>query len=156
MLLVGSESPIKLDAQLMAERFASETVTASLKAVGVESPAAALATWVTGREGLEMFASGARPVTDDRPRIEYGAWVKSSEITRVLPELLSLKTEVPVEAADVALRADVERRRATLMDFYAAGLAAYNGDQQTWGQAMARVKKAEAGNAYYGWVVGRD
>ncbi len=156
MLLVGSESPIRLDAQVMAQRFASETVTASLKAVGVESPAAALATWVTGREGLETFAAGAKPVTDDRPRIEYGAWVKPGEITRVLPELLSLKTEVPVEAADVTLRAEVERRRATLMDFYTAGLAAYGGDQQAWGQAVARVKKAEPGNAYYGWVIGRD
>ena len=156
MLLVGSESPIRLDAQVMAQRFASETVTASLKAVGVESPAAALATWVTGRKGLETFAAGARPVTDDRPRIEYGAWVKQSEITRVLPELLSLKTEVPVEAANVTLRAEVERRRATLMDFYTAGLAAYGGDQQAWGQAVARVKKAEPGNAYYGWVIGRD
>jgi len=156
MLLVGSESPIMLDANSIARRYASGNVTASLKAVGVDSPEAVLATWVTGREGLEKFAAGAKPVTDDRPRIEYGDWVRRNEITRVLPELLALKTEVPVEGADPALRAEIERRRSTLMDFYSAGLAAYGGDRQAWEQAVARVQSAEPGNAYYEWIIGRD
>jgi spermidine synthase len=50
----------------------------------------------------------------------------------------------------------MERRRATLMDFYAAGLAAYGGDHQTWGRAVERVASAEPGNAYYEWIIGRD
>ncbi len=156
MLLVGSEAPIILDANTIAKRFASGNVTASLKAVGVDSPEALLATWVTGRQGLEKFAAGAKPVTDDRPRIEYGDWVRPNEITRVLPQLLALKTEVPVEGADHALRAEIERRRSTLMDFYAAGLAAYGGDRQAWGQTVANVKSAEPENPYYGWIIGRD
>jgi spermidine synthase len=156
MLLVGSASPIRLDATKIAERFASQTVTASLKAVGVESPAALLATWVTGREGLEEFARGAKPVTDNRPRIEYWSWVRPNEITKVLPEILALKTEVPVEGADDAMRSEMQQRRAVLMDFYAAGLTAYGRDEAGWRQAIERVKAAESGNPYYGWIIGRD
>jgi spermidine synthase len=156
MLLVGSEGPIMLDADTIARRFASGNVTTSLKAVGVDSPEALLATWVTGRQGLEKLAAGAKPVTDNRPRIEFGDWVRSNEITRALPQFLALKTEVPVEGADHARRAEIERRRSTLMDFYAAGLAAYEGDHQAWEQMVARVNSAEPGNTYYEWIIGRD
>jgi spermidine synthase len=156
MLLVGSDSPIHIDARKVQERFAPETVVASLKGVGIDSPAAVLATWVTGREGLEKFVANAKPVTDDRPRVEYGPWVRPLEITRVLPELLALKTEVPVEGSDDALRAEIRQKRAILMDFYATGLAAYAGDQQGWRQAITRVEAAEPDNAYYKWIIGRD
>lgn len=141
---------------LIARRFASGDVTTSLKAVGMDSTAAVLATWMMGREGLETFVAAAKPVTDDWPRVEYGAWVRSNEITRVLPQLLALKTAVPVEGADEALRAEMERRRSTLMDFYASGLAAYGGDRQGWQQAVERVQSAEPTNAYYAWIIGRD
>jgi spermidine synthase len=156
MLLVGSDSPIRINALKVAERFAPEAVAASMKGVGVDSPAAMLATWVTGRDGLERFASGAKAVTDDRPRIEYGPWVRPNEITRVLPELLALKTAVQVDGADDSMREEIAIRRTALMDFYAAGLAAYNGDRQTWAQAIDRVKAEEPGNAYYSWIIGRD
>jgi hypothetical protein len=82
--------------------------------------------------------------------------VRPGEITRVLPELLALKTEVPVEGADDALRAEIQQEQAVLMDFYAAGLASYNGDQQAWTQAIRRVEAAEPDNAYYKWIIGRD
>jgi spermidine synthase len=156
MLLMGSEAPIRIDARRMQERFSQQSVAASLKGVGIDSPAAVLATWVTGREGLERFAADAKPVTDDRPRVEYGPWVRPGEITRVLPEMLALKTPVPVEAADDALHMETEQRRAVLMDFYAAGLAAYDRDEDTWQRSIARVQAAEPGNAYYAWVIGRD
>ena len=156
MLLVGSESPIRLDAKTIVSRFAGDDVTASLKAVGVTSPAAALATWMMGREGLEAFTAGEKPVTDDRPRIEYGPWVRANEITRVLPRLLSLSTAIPLEGADEELRAEAAKERATLMDFYAAGLAAYNGDREAWQQAITKVQAADPANAYYAWISGRD
>ena len=156
MLLVGSASPIRLDATTIAQRYATDTVTASLQAVGVDSPAALLATWVMGREGLEEFAAGAKPVTDDRPRIEYAPWVRPNEITSVLPELLSRKTEVPIEGADAALRTEIARRRETLLDFYTAGLAAYGGDRRGWSEAIGHVQSAEPNNPYYQWIIGRD
>ncbi|WP_334269439.1 fused MFS/spermidine synthase [Edaphobacter sp. HDX4] len=156
MLLVGSDAPIRINARRVEERFSPDTVAASLKSVGIDSPAAMLATWVTGREGLERFAASAKPVTDDRPRVEYGPWVHPGEITWVLPEMLAFKTDVPLEGGGDALRAEVEQRRAVLMDFYAAGLAAYGRDEAAWRRSIARVQAAEPGNAYYAWVIGRD
>jgi spermidine synthase len=156
MLLVGSASPIRINARTMQERFASETVAKSLKGVGIDSPAAVLATFVTGREGLEKFSANAKPVTDDRPRVEYGPWVRPGEITRVLPEMLALMAEVPEEGKDDELRAEIAQRRAVLLDFYAAGLAAYDRDETTWRQSIDRVQAADPGNAYYAWVIGRD
>jgi len=156
MLLIGSEMPIRLDARTMATRFTAESLVASLKGIGVESPASLLAMWITGREGLERFASDARPVTDDRPRVEYGPWVRPDEITKVLPKLLALHTKVPVEGADEAMSGQIETERKTLMDFYAAGLAAYGGDRETWSREIAKVQAAEPTNAYYSWIIGRD
>jgi spermidine synthase len=156
MLLVGSETPIRLDASAMARRFASETVVASMKAVGVGSPGAVMATWMMGRKELEKFAGAAKVVTDDRPRVEYGSWVRPNEITRVLPQLMALQTLVPVEGADSALQSEIAMRHGTLMNFYIAGLAAYEGDRETWAEAMGKVQVAEPKNAYYSWIAGRD
>jgi len=154
--LIGSMSPIHIKGRNFQERFAPQTVVASLMGVGIDSPAALLATWITDRKGLERFAAGAPPVTDDKPRVEYGSWVRSDEVVDLLPEILALKSDVPVENADSALKAEVQQRRAVLMDFYSAGLAAYAHDQTAWRTAIARVEAAEPENAYYRWVVGRD
>jgi spermidine synthase len=154
MLLIGSYSPIELDANRITNRFTQSGVSTALQAVGISSPAALLATWVTGREGLERYAADSRPVTDNHPRIEYAAWVRPLEITRVLSELLALHTDPLVTGADDALRAEIARHRRNLMDFYAAGIAAYKGDRDGWQQAMQRVQAADAGNSYYDWIAG--
>lgn len=156
MLLVGSQQPIRIDVHALQERFAPESVVASMKGVGIDSPAAVLATWVTDRSGLERFAGEARPVTDDHPRIEYGPWVRQDEITRVLPELLDLRTEVPAIGSDNELTAEIKQRRSALFDFYTAGLAAYAGDRNTWEQAIRRVVSVDPENAYYQWIIGRE
>jgi spermidine synthase len=156
MLLVGSPQPIRIDVRTLQERFAPESVVASMKGVGIDSPAAVLATWVTDRSGLERFAGDARAVTDDRPRIEYGPWVRPDEITRVLPELLALRTNVPAIGSDGELNAEVQQRSTALFDFYAAGLAAYAGDRAAWEQALRRVMSIEPQNAYYQWIIGRE
>ena len=77
MLLVGSLQPIELDAARISARFGQPGVRNALQDVGVASPAALLATWVTDREGLVRFAADAPAVTDDQPRIEYAPWVRS-------------------------------------------------------------------------------
>lgn len=46
------------------------------------------------------------------------------------------------------------RRRVSLLDVYAAGAAAYNGDREQWSQAMQRVIAADADNPYYRWIAG--
>ncbi len=98
VLLVGSSSPIELDGARIAGRYSQPEVRSVLAEVGIESPEALLATWVTDRAGLERFAGDAPPVTDDRPLIEHAAWVRRGEIQRVLPRLLALATDVPLPA----------------------------------------------------------
>lgn len=156
MLLVGSPQPIRIDVHKLQERFAPESVVASMKGVGIDSPAAVLATWVTDRSGLEHFAGNARAVTDDHPRIEYGPWVRQNEIARVLPKLLDLRTDVPAIGSDNELTAEIKQRRSALFDFYTAGLAAYAGDRNTWEQTIRRVTSVDPENAYYQWIIGRE
>jgi spermidine synthase len=154
MMLIGSQSPIDLDAQQIARRFLQSGVSTSLQAVGISSPAALLATWVTGRDGLEHYAAHVRAVTDDFPRIEYASWVRPREITQVLPALLELGTDAPVVGADDAMRAEIAKRRRELQDFYAAGIAAYHGDRDGWSKAIERVMASDPDNPYYRWIAG--
>jgi hypothetical protein len=48
--------------------FNQPEVQSALREIGIASPAALLATWITDRAGLERYAAAALPVTDDRPR----------------------------------------------------------------------------------------
>ena len=95
MLLIGSFQPIELDIPRIAARFSQPEVAVALREVGVVSTAALLATWVMDRAGLERYVGDARPVTDDRPRIEYATWVRQREFGQVLPRLLALRTIRP-------------------------------------------------------------
>ena len=153
-MLVGSFSPIELDALHIQQRFAQPKVSASLRAVGISSPASLLATWVTGRDGLEAYAGSVRAVTDDNPRIEYAAWPRANEITRTLPHLLALQTEPPLENASADQRMQIREERTVLTEFYSAGVAAYNGDRNAWSDAMQKVWAADNGNPYYNWLAG--
>jgi len=154
-LLIGSLAPIELNAYRISQRADQPAVAAALKDVGVASPAALLATWVMGTEALERYADGALPVTDDHPRIEYSGWVRPNEIIRVLPELLTLRTEPPLIDSDATLRADIAIQRENLMTFYAAGLDAYKGDRQAWAHDIGEVLRHDPNNPYYQWALGQ-
>lgn len=154
MLLIGSFSPIELDLNRITARFNQPPIEQALREVGVDSPAALLATFVTDRAGLVRFAANAPAVTDDRPRIEYAPWVRPNEITRVLPEMLSLRTKPPLLHADVAFWTAEAKDLDVLINFYAAGIAAYNHDQELWSRSMQHVIAADGDNAYYRWVIG--
>ncbi len=156
MLLIGSLFPIELDASSIQQRFAQPEVFAALSAVGIASPAALLATWVTGREGLEAYAGSVRPVTDDFPRIEYAEWVRPNEITLSLPHLLALQTDPPLKNASEDLRMQIHQERDVLTEFYAAGIAAYNGDRGLWSSAMQQVMAADSTNPYFNWIAGKQ
>lgn len=154
MLLVGSMEPMPLDAARIADRFAQPTVAAALRDVGVASPAALLATYVTDRAGLDWFAGDAPAVTDDRPRIEYTSWVRRQDFPPVVRELLDLSADPPLTGASDALYQDIRRERATLHTFYAAGLDAYRGDRDQWLRDITTVMQADPDNPYYGWFTG--
>ncbi|WP_017735563.1 fused MFS/spermidine synthase [Pseudomonas sp. CBZ-4] len=151
MLLVGSREPIELDAARIRQRFAQPGVSSALAEVGIDSAATLLATWVTDRQGLERFAAAALPVTDDQPRIEYAPWVRSKEITRVLPALLDLRVPAPLRNADAAFTRTLAAEQQRLMQFYQASLHAYDGDRDAWGRDIREVLQQDSANPYYRW-----
>lgn len=153
MLLIGSREPIELDVARITARFNQPEVAAALREVGVASPAALLATWITDRAGLERYAGNALPTTDDDPRIEYGSWVLPGEFPQTLLDLMDQRTEPPLIGIDAALHAAIIREREVLGAFYNAGLYAYRGDHTQWAQTMDSVLQADGGNPYYRWFV---
>ena len=94
---------------------------------------------MTDLTALQSYAAAALPVTDDRPRIEYGNWVMPGEFAHTLPQLMALRTDPPLIGADAALQAEVQHERTVLLSFYEAGVYAYQGDQGRWQQTMAWV-----------------
>ncbi|QXI18368.1 fused MFS/spermidine synthase [Pseudomonas hamedanensis] len=155
MLLVGSMAPMQLDVAKITARLQQDSVRSTLQDVGIGSAAALLATWVTDRAGLERFAADAPAVTDDRPRIEYAPWVRSKEITRVLPALLALYQAPLVVNADGGFNQRMEAHRQRLMQFYRASLHAYEGDRDAWGRDIREVMQGDGGNPYFRWFVGQ-
>jgi len=155
MLLVGSMEPVELDAVRIANRFKQPLVSAALSEVGIASPAALMATYVTDRAGLERYAGDAPPVTDDRPLIEYAGWVRDGEFARVLPRVLAVSTDLPLLGADRIFRANVETEQRRLMNFYRASLHAYAGEQNKWAMLIRKVIREDPGNPYYRWFVGK-
>ncbi|UVE19722.1 fused MFS/spermidine synthase [Pseudomonas sp. LS44] len=156
MLLIGSLQPLELDIARIRARFAQPAVASALREVGIFSPAALLATWVTDRAGLERYAGDAPPVTDDQPRIEYAPWVRPNEFARVLPALLALRSEPPLINADPVFQAALIDQQARLARFYAVGLYAYTGNREAWARDMPRVVAEDGGNPYYRWFFGRQ
>jgi len=153
MLLIGSFLPIELDVNQITSHFAPSDVSTPLQAVGISSSAALMATWITGTDGLRKFANDAPAVTDDYPRIEYSAWVRPREITRILPELLALQTAPPLINSDATFQSDMSGEHNNLMKFYAAGLAAYAGDRDAWSQDISEVLREDSANPYYRWTL---
>jgi spermidine synthase len=156
MLLIGSLTPIQLNVARISERFHQPAATSALQDVGVNSPAALMATWIMGREGLSQYASDAAAVTDDHPRIEYATWVHPGEIRSVLPVLLALRSDPPLVGGDAAFVSEVQTERETLLSFYTAGLAAYSRDRELWGRAIKEVFRRDRNNPYYRWSIRED
>ena len=155
VLLVGSRSPVELDGERVGDRLRQGDVATVLAEVGVESAASLLATWLTGREGLERYAGDAPPVTDDRPRIEHAAWVRRGEIERVLPRLLAVQSEVPLRSTD-PLRTEVEAERRELLGFYRFSLSLMAGERAAAAASLREVMARDPGNPYYLWVAYGD
>ncbi|WP_354016159.1 fused MFS/spermidine synthase [Dyella japonica] len=156
MLLVGSNDPIELNATQIEQRFNQPSVAKALGEVGIASPAALLATWMGDGDSLERYAGHVAAVTDDRPSIEYATWVRRDEIVRVLPELVALRSEPTLHGARPELVAAMHQQRDVLFTFYAAGLAAYQGDREHASEALGMVLQADGQNPYYRWIAGGD
>jgi len=154
MLLVGSVAPLDLYVPRIVERFSRPEVASALRDVGISSAEALMGTWITDRAGLETYAGGALPVTDDRPRIEFADWVRHDELQRVLPTLIGLRTDPPLRGADDFFVKSVAAQRQLLLLFYQAALNAGAGHQALWARDMRRVLDGDGGNPYYRWFGG--
>jgi spermidine synthase len=152
MLLVGSMSPMPLDVPRVTRRFDRPRVSAALREVGVDSAAAALATWVTDRDGLLAFVGDAPPVTDDRPRIEVAPWLRPGEMARVLPAVAALATDPPLRGADASFRDQVHRHRGELGLLFQALQASLEGNQALMRDSLRRLRSAAPENPYYAWI----
>ena len=151
MLLVGSQQSIQLNTQTIIQRFNQSEVVTALSEVGIVSPEALLATWVTDRAGLESYAATALPVTDDDPRIEYAEWVRIDELQRVLPNLLQLRVDPPLQNADFNFVQNVATQRQLLLRFYQAALNSAAGNVELAAQDVRRVMVRDGSNAYFLW-----
>jgi len=154
MLLIGSSSPLILDGPTIAARYARPETAAALAEVGIESPAALLATWITDRRGLESYVGDAAPVTDDRPAIEHAAWVRRGEFDRVLPRVLAVATAVPLASGD-PLRDAVEAERRELLDFYRFALYVNAREPEPARNLLRSVLGRDPANRYYRWMIGK-
>ncbi|KAG1390429.1 hypothetical protein G6F58_012988 [Rhizopus delemar] len=103
--------PLPLNPARIAARFSEPKVKTALAEVGIASPAALLATWVTDRDGLARFSGPTPAVTDDRPAIEYATWVRPREVARTLPALLSERSQPPLGSMDSSLMQEIDRER---------------------------------------------
>jgi len=151
MLLVGSLEPLVLDVARISARFHQPEVAEALAEVGIASPAALLATWITNRAGLEAYAGDAPPVTDDQPRIEYADWVRSDELQRVLPKLIGLRSQPPLRGANKTFLKSWALEHQRLMIFYQAALNAQAGHKELWAQDMKRLLDSDPTNPYFRW-----
>ncbi|MDM0111081.1 fused MFS/spermidine synthase [Variovorax sp. J22R133] len=154
MMLLGSMQPMALEVPRIESRFNQPEVAASLREVGIDSPAALMATWVMDRAGLERYAGDAPLVTDDRPRIEYATWVRRADFPVVLSALLDARSEPPLVNASEAFKAQVTKERQQLYRFYSAGLYAYEGDKESWARDIRQVMREDPANPYYQWFSG--
>ena len=153
MLIIGALDRIELDGARIVARFRQPEVSAALRDVGIASPAALLATWVTDRAGLESYAANAKPTTDDRPRIEYGAWVMPGEFVASLQALNELYTPPPLVSASAIPKEEIARERDKLIAFYEAGIYAYQRDHVRWRETIKWLLTQDPENPYYLWFV---
>jgi hypothetical protein len=152
MLLIGSMQPVVLDVGRVEQRFERPGVAAALREVGVDSAAAALATWVTDREGLSAFVGSAPPVTDDRPRIEVAPWLRPGEMARVLPAVVAVTTDPPLKGADARFQNAVDRHRGELGLLFQALQASLEGNEALMRDSLRRLRVAAPDNPYYAWI----
>jgi spermidine synthase len=154
MLLIGSDTPFALDLPTIAARMRVPPTADALRDVGIASPAAMIATWVTDRDGLLHFTGDAAAVSDDRPGIEYASWVRPGVLSRILPDLIALRSEPPVQGGDAAFAADLTAERAALDALYGTALDAYAGDRDAWARDIGRAAEAKGDDPYFRWFIG--
>src|SRR5262249_12540481 len=71
--LIGTETPLRVDADGLRDRLADPTLAAALAAAGLDDPGDLAALYVAGGAALRSATAGVPLITDDRPRLEFTA-----------------------------------------------------------------------------------
>jgi predicted membrane-bound spermidine synthase len=153
-LLVGSMIPQVLDAVPIAQRFVIPSVQDALVEVGVVNPVAFLSTYLMDRQGLEAFAAGGLPTTDDQPRLEHASLVQRQDLLQVLGRVLELRSAPLVVNSSPELDKAIADERDRLHTFYRAAMLWYAGKIDEMNPLLERVLSEDGANPYYRWFVG--
>ena len=140
LVLLGSLEPLAIDVEQVRERMAREPTRSMLRNIGVSEAADLLGCWFAGRPTLDRLAGRApRPITDDRPWIEFTAprsALRSGYALEVLT-LLAEASDEPPFAVDVSAR-DLEAIRASRQRLREAALSFVKTIWTTGRQGAAR------------------
>jgi spermidine synthase len=143
-ILIGFESKMKLDANILRQHFEIPAVKASLADIGFTSPEMLLGMFVADLRKHPDFANSGILNTDDRPYVEYSAPRSALHYTTDANQtaLLSIFTQIPevwlegIEP-DAAERLQSEHEAVRLM--LESGVLRAQGDME---KAYARLLKA--------------
>jgi len=106
-LLIGSENPPELTADLLAERMAQEAVREDLAGVEVRNPYTFATLYVLSTPELSRWSAGAARHTDDRPVLEFSAprFIHANTSRENRQAILRAAGEKPLPEPYAALRA---------------------------------------------------
>ncbi|WP_456733915.1 fused MFS/spermidine synthase [Bradyrhizobium sp. USDA 3364] len=152
-MLIGSRQPLELNASRVSARLGQPQTSAALAEVGVSSPAALMATWITDQNGLKAYAADAPAVTDDRPGIEYASWLRPGEFARTFAHLQQFRSDPPLRDANQEFMSSLAAQRDELDTFYRIGLSVYARDRAQYARDIARLTPASKTNPYYRWFI---
>jgi spermidine synthase len=131
-IIVGFQEPVVVDLAEFARRMAGAAVGRDLQDVDVDSPEALVATWFADADLLAEYVSGVRPITDDRPSIEFFAGRPLVEAPVHLERLMPFRMEktrllASLQGVDAAGLAELEVQIEAMDHFYRGSVLASQG-----------------------------
>lgn len=84
IILIGSDKPIKIDYQLISERFRKAKVKEDLSNINMTDPLEFVSQYSMGKDELKMYCYDAPSNTDDFPVVEFSKTVNISPDTSAL------------------------------------------------------------------------
>jgi len=124
-ILVGTQSELNLDFQLLQDRMADENIKAELAPVDISDSYDVLSCFIMGEGALANYASGAKLNTDGHPYLEYSATMSyfiTGDFTRQsLSGISRLRQSVLPYLANLgATESEVEKVKANLQERFNA------------------------------------
>ncbi|UCF67534.1 MAG: fused MFS/spermidine synthase [Acidobacteriota bacterium] len=157
LLLLGADTPLRVDLGSFAERISRDTVRRSLETIGLADAAALLATAMLDRNQLVGFAGQAVAVSDDNPLVEYFARFGKRPPLPVIDALAA--TPLPLDELlnhppPTVFRDEFTRARSALRALLRAGWESERGNMQQWERMSLESLRLRPHDAYLRWAAG--